>query len=127
MRTISLLSLAAVLFILTACAATTAGTNDDATISTRVKIALLGDPQTQLLRLDVRTFQGVVTLSGTAPSAAVEQRAIAVARKTKGVKDVKNEITVSDRPSLAVHHSAVVLRHSALSSPFRHSAFSIQR
>ena len=95
MRKLSgLFALAALLSILTACAAATAGTSDDATIATRVKIALLGDPATQLLRLDVRTFQGVVTLSGAVPSAAVEQRAIAIARKIDGVKDVKSEMTV---------------------------------
>lgn len=88
----------ALLSLLTACAAATSGTTDDATISTRVKIALLGDPQTQLLRLDVRTFQGVVTLSGTVPSAAVEQRAMAIARTIKGVKAVKSEITVAAGP-----------------------------
>lgn len=99
----ALLALAAILSVLTACAAATSGTNDDATISTRVKIALLGDQQTQLLRLDVRTFQGVVTLSGTVPSAAVEQRAIAVARTVKGVKDVKDALSVgsmSDNPQV---------------------------
>lgn len=88
------IALAAILNVLTACAATTAATNDDATISTRVKIALLGDQQTQLLRLDVRTFKGVVTLSGKVPSGAVEQRAIAVARTVNGVKDVKSELSV---------------------------------
>jgi hypothetical protein len=98
---------AAILSILTACAATTSGTNDDATISTRVKIALLGDQQTQLLRLDVRTFQGVVTLSGPVPSAAAKQRAIAVARTIKGVKDVKSEITVSGGEASGSQHSAV--------------------
>lgn len=107
----------ALLAILAGCAAATSGTSDDATISTRVKIALLGDQQTQLLRLDVRTVQGVVTLSGTVPSAAVERRAIAVARTVKGVKDVKSEIAVSGRSSIP--HSAFNVRHSAFGT--RHS------
>lgn len=106
MRQVSaLVVLATVFTILSACAAATSGTNDDATISTRVKIALLGDQQTQLLRLDVRTFHGVVTLSGTVPSAAAEQRALAVAHTVKGVKDVKSEITISG--GSPVQHSAL--------------------
>ena len=96
MRTISAaVLLATVLVFVTACAAATRDTTDDPTISTRVKIALLDDPATELLRLDVRTFQGVVTLSGAVPSAAIGQRAEAVARTIGGVKDVKNETTVS--------------------------------
>ena len=42
--------------MLSACGAATSGTSDDATISTRVKIALLNDPQLGPERLDARTF-----------------------------------------------------------------------
>src|SRR5438270_8630386 len=80
--------------MLSACGAATSGTSDDATISTRVKIALLNDPQLGPERLDARTFQGVVTLSGTVKSAAEEQQAIAVARKIRGVKDVMSELKI---------------------------------
>lgn len=93
-RICAALLVAAVLSSFTACAAATVGTTDDATISTRVKIALLDDPATQLLRLDVRTFQGVVTLSGSVPSGMIEQRAVTVAKTISGVKGVKNQMTV---------------------------------
>lgn len=96
MRTISAAVLfATVLSLMTACAAATRDTRDDLTISTRVKIALLDDSATELLRLDVRTFQGVVTLSGSVPSGAVEQRAVAVAKTIRGVRAVTNAMTVS--------------------------------
>lgn len=123
----TLVALAAVLSIFTACGAATVDTNDDATISTRIKIALLGDPQTQLLRLDVSTFKGVVTLSGTVPSAGVEQRAIAVAKTIKGVKDVKSEITVSGTSTFtgSNQQSAIRNRQSAL-FVIQHSSFGIQ-
>src|SRR5262245_35375482 len=67
---------------------------DDATITTRVKTALLNDPEvgglSGGLRIDVDTFKGVVTLSGGVRSAAERDRAVAVARKINGVVDVKS-------------------------------------
>jgi hypothetical protein len=96
-RTCSLRLQAEVLLIalvLAGCAATTSGANDDATISTRVKIALLDDPQLGPERLDARAFQGVVTLSGTVTSEAEEHKAIAVAKTVRGVKAVKSEIKI---------------------------------
>ena len=81
--------------VLTACGATTSATRDDASISTRVKIALLNDPQVGARRIDARTFQGVVTLSGTVKSQADIDQAIAAARRVKGVRDVKSELKVA--------------------------------
>jgi hyperosmotically inducible protein len=94
--------------VLAACGAATSGTNDDMTISTRVKIVLLDDPQLGAFRIDARTFQGVVTLSGPVQSAAQERRAIAAARKVRGVKDVKSELKVAPAVSgLAVRRLPV--------------------
>jgi hyperosmotically inducible protein len=78
--------------LLAACAATTSRTHDDLTTSTQVKIALLSDAQVGGLRLDVKTFQGVVTLSGTVRSAADKQHAIALAKRIQGVRDVRSEL-----------------------------------
>ena len=89
-----LLSLAVALLLVAACGATTSATRDDATISTRVKIALLNDPRVGPLRLDARTFQGVVTLSGTVTSMAEVDTAVAVARKIRGARDVKSELKI---------------------------------
>jgi osmotically-inducible protein OsmY len=94
--------------VLAACGAAASGTHDDMTISTRVKIVLLDDPQLGAFRIDARTFHGVVTLSGTVQSPAQERRAIAAARKVRGVKDVKSEIKVAPAvPKLAVRRSPV--------------------
>ena len=82
------------LLLLSACGATTSSTHDDASISTRVKIVLLNDPQVAQYRIDARTFQGVVTLTGTVKTQDEVDRAIATARKTRGVKDVKSEIKI---------------------------------
>ena len=82
------------LLLLSACGATTSSTHDDASISTRVKIVLLNDPQVAQYRIDARTFQGVVTLTGTVKTQAEADQAVAAARKAFGVKDVKSEIRV---------------------------------
>lgn len=80
------------------CAARTRATTDDASISTRVKIALLNDPQVGSLRLDAKTFQGAVTLTGTVRSQAEVEQAIAAARRIKGVRDVKSELRIVTNP-----------------------------
>jgi hyperosmotically inducible protein len=85
--------------LLAACGATTSSTRDDASISTRVKIALLADPQVGQYRIDAKTFQGVVTLTGTVKTQAEADQAVAVARKAVGVKDVKSELKVGGQQS----------------------------
>lgn len=78
-----------------ACGKTVGETIDDATITTRVKTALLNDPDVGGLRIDVDTTMGVVTLNGVVKSQAEEAKAIAVARKVGGVKDVKSTLQVN--------------------------------
>src|SRR3954466_13676097 len=66
---------------------------DDAYITTRVKTALLNDPEISS-RIDVETSGGVVTLSGAVKTAAERDKALAVARKVTGVADVKSTLQV---------------------------------
>lgn len=80
--------------LLAACGATTAATSDDATIATRVKIELLDNAQLGAQRIEARTFQGVVTLSGSVRTTTDVETAIAVARKVRGVRDVKSELKI---------------------------------
>lgn len=68
------------------------GATDDATITARVKTALLNDQQVSAAKIDVSTTNGVVTMSGTVRSKAEEARAIEVARQTPGVKDVVSKL-----------------------------------
>jgi osmotically-inducible protein OsmY len=81
--------------LLTGCGKTVGETVDDSTVSTRVKTALLNDPDVGGLRIDVDTFKGVVTLSGAVKSPAERDKAIAVARKIGGVKDVKSTLQIN--------------------------------
>jgi hyperosmotically inducible protein len=78
-----------------ACGKTVGETIDDATITTRVKTALLNDPDVGGMRIDVDTTVGVVTLSGVVKSKEEEAKAIAVARRVGGVKDVKSTLQVN--------------------------------
>jgi hyperosmotically inducible protein len=78
--------------------ATVNASNDDATITARVRTALLNDPQVAATRIDVTTANGVVTISGSVKSAADQARAIQLARQTAGVKDVKSVLQISPTP-----------------------------
>jgi hyperosmotically inducible protein len=80
--------------LLAACGKTVGDTIDDATVTTRVKTALLNDPVVGGLRIDVDTFKGVVTLSGRVKSKDEEAKAIALARKIGGVTDVKSTLQI---------------------------------
>jgi hyperosmotically inducible periplasmic protein len=70
------------------------GSLDDATITVRVKTALLNDPAVGALKIDVATSEGVVTLSGTVKSSNEEQAALTLARKVEGVRDVKSTLKI---------------------------------
>jgi hyperosmotically inducible protein len=84
--------------VLAACGKTVGETIDDATITARVKTALLNDPQVAAMKIDVDTTQGVVTMSGTVKNKAEEARAIQLAKQTPGVKDVKSTLQMSSQP-----------------------------
>jgi osmotically-inducible protein OsmY len=80
--------------LLAACGKSVGDTIDDATITTRVKTALLNDPDVGVLRIDVDSFKGVVTLSGRVKTKEEEAKAIALARKISGVTDVKSTLQI---------------------------------
>jgi hyperosmotically inducible protein len=70
-------------------------TASDATITTKVKSALLADDEVKGLQIDVDTSSQVVTLTGTAQSPSAKQRAEQLAMQVDGVKSVRNNINVS--------------------------------
>lgn len=67
----------------------------DTAITAKVETALHDDKVTKGTDIHVDTVAGVVTLSGTAPSAAAAQRAMVLAQQTSGVHDVKNAISIA--------------------------------
>ena len=67
----------------------------DTAITAKVETALHDDKVTKGTDIHVDTVAGVVTLSGTASSTAVAQRAMVLAQQTSGVHDVKNAISIA--------------------------------
>lgn len=66
----------------------------DAGITMSVKSRLLDDPQVKGLQIDVDTRDGVVFLTGSVGSEVEKQQAIQLARDTKGVRDVRSNLTL---------------------------------
>jgi osmotically-inducible protein OsmY len=70
---------------------------DDATITTKVKAAIVNDPDVKATQVKVETYKGVVQLSGFVDSQANIDRAVEIARSVNGVKSVKNNMSVKQR------------------------------
>jgi hyperosmotically inducible periplasmic protein len=66
----------------------------DTGITMSVKSQLLDDPLVKGLQIDVDTREAVVFLTGTVGSDAERQKAISLAKETKGVRDVQANLTI---------------------------------
>ena len=67
---------------------------DDAAITTALKTKLVADRAKNLIAVNVDTQQGVVHLKGAVPTERDKMEAERLARGTKGVVDVKNDLKV---------------------------------
>lgn len=67
---------------------------DDATITTKVNAALAADSDLSAVKIDVDTKDGVVTLTGPAPTPEAAQKAAKLAKDVKGVTSVNNQLVV---------------------------------
>jgi osmotically-inducible protein OsmY len=67
---------------------------DDATITSKVKSALLGDSGLKSFDIGVETYKDVVQLSGFVNSDQVKARAGEVAAGVPGVRSVRNNLVV---------------------------------
>ncbi|OAQ20397.1 BON domain-containing protein [Thermosulfurimonas dismutans] len=70
---------------------------DDATITARVKMALIKDPVTKARKIDVDTVNGIVTLTGMVETEAERKKAEEVAKRVNGVRGVRNNLMVGHR------------------------------
>lgn len=68
---------------------------EDALIVAKVTTGLAADRNLTALRIKVDSRDGVVTLTGPAPTQAARARAEEIARNVKGVTSVNNQLTVS--------------------------------
>lgn len=67
---------------------------DDALISSKIKSQLFANSEIRARDIDVSSSQGVVTLIGRVGSETIKSDAERIARGTKGVADVNNELLV---------------------------------
>ena len=98
-RAISFAILTGVTLVSTGCAVmrgqTDTGTYvDDRAISTSVKAKLLEDKMVGGMSINVDVLNGSVALSGFAKSGAEKAQAEQLARSTKGVREVRNNLVV---------------------------------
>jgi hyperosmotically inducible periplasmic protein len=78
----------------------TATALSDTTITTKVKSAFASGKGIKSNDIHVVTTAGVVTLSGQVPNSHAAARVVAIARNTKGVRGVNNDLRVSPASSL---------------------------
>jgi hyperosmotically inducible protein len=93
------LAMAAVALAMTGCQATrtekTAGEYvDDTVVTSKVKTALIGNPTTKAMQIDVETFRGAVQLNGFVDSMGAKNEATRVAQSVEGVREVHNNLEV---------------------------------
>lgn len=70
---------------------------DDATLTAKVKTALIDDELTKAGEINVETHQGVVQLAGFVNTDAERNQATAVARGVAGVKSVRNDLQIKPK------------------------------
>ena len=66
----------------------------DAAITASIKADYLKDPDLSVFKIDVDTKDGIVTLNGVTETPAARVRAEKLAAANKGVREVRNHLTV---------------------------------
>jgi osmotically-inducible protein OsmY len=89
-------------------AAWAAGTpgSDDSALTTRVKSALMANPDPGARQIEVDSANGVVTLSGSVDNESAKISAESAARGVAGVSSVDNKLMVKDAGSNMEHGSS---------------------
>jgi hyperosmotically inducible protein len=70
---------------------------DDATLTAKVKAALIADETTKAYQINVDTNSSIVELGGFVDSDTAKKRATEVAREVGGVKEVHNDLQVKPK------------------------------
>jgi len=99
LRVIALAALTGITLLGTGCAVvrgqeTVGSYVDDAAITTAVKAKFVDDKVVSAGSISVETMNGIVQLSGFAKSAAEKSQAEQIARNSKNVRSVRNDIVV---------------------------------
>ncbi len=67
---------------------------DDSTITSAINVKIIQDPELKYLKINVDSFRGHVTLTGTVPNKRAEDRLVEIAKSVKGVKSVKTNLII---------------------------------
>ena len=67
---------------------------DDSVITTKVKAILIKDEALKAFPISVKTYRGVVQLSGSVDSQKIIDKAGEVASRVEGVKSVENKLVI---------------------------------
>ena len=67
---------------------------DDTVLTTKIKATFVGDSRLKALDINVKTYKGIVQLSGFVDTQQEADRAVQLARTVKGVKAVNNSLIV---------------------------------
>jgi len=67
---------------------------NDATLTARVKTALINEPGVKSTQIEVETYRGVVSLTGFVDNEAMASKAVTAAQRVSGVREVKNDMRV---------------------------------
>ena len=78
---------------------TAACSQTDAGVTTAVKTKMASDDTVKASEINVDTHNHIVTLNGTVGSQAQKERAVMIARNTKGVTNVVDDLTVGSVPA----------------------------
>lgn len=65
---------------------------DDTVITTKLKAAVLNEPSLKSAEINVKTFKGVIQLSGFVSSEVDIKKAVDVASSVEGVTSIKNDM-----------------------------------
>lgn len=67
---------------------------DDSVITTKIKSMLAADDFLKSFKIGVKTYRGVVQLSGFVNTQKAVDKATEIVKSVKGVKDIKNDLIV---------------------------------
>lgn len=82
--------------LLCAAAVAVACSQSDAGITTKIKASMAADDTVKAYQIDVTTRDRVVTLTGKVNTANAKEQAVTIARNTEGVRDVIDQLTVTE-------------------------------
>lgn len=69
----------------------------DSAITTRIRARYAADSIVSVFNISIRTWDGIVTLSGTVGGYAARDQAVTLAKHTSGVKAVNSQIIVEGK------------------------------